>query len=404
MSRLDQLSLSAHERTELFNKANNAAAAAGIRSLIVVGAQNISYLTGGVVFPYLDQQMIHPVALHINFVTGRSSIVCTSDLLDIPQDCGWSREVVTYELIKDTPERSLARALSAVVQQDGNEAVPVGFDAAHMSGSLHRALVDSMPEQSLAPVDAFLRDLRLIKTEAEIRMLEIAARIGDRGYISALNHAEGAALDRLSFPLWEYGERFRVHVGEFEGSSVGNLAVMQGARARELQNRTDPREVFHDQSYLRIEYSMSNRGYWNSGSRTAYVGKPSAAARKSYSDNLALRTVALRSLKAGNRACDVFAAVREASVSMDIPFWEVAELGHGVGTSEREAPFIAPHDTTILRPNMVLTLGVYTYGEGHEPGANRDLYRITETGPELLSWYKDWNYLYSIHGTSARHG
>ena len=107
-----------------------------------------------------------------------------------------------------------------------------------MSGSLHRALVDSMPEQSLAPVDAFLRDLRLIKTEAEIRMLEIAARIGDRGYISALNHAEGAALDWLSFPLWEYGERFRVHVGEFEGSSVGNLAVMQGARAE--TSRTVP--------------------------------------------------------------------------------------------------------------------------------------------------------------------
>ena len=69
--------------------------------------------------------MIHPVALHINFVTGRSSIVCTPDLLDIPQDCGWSREVVPYELIEETPERSLARALSAVVQQDGNEAVPV---------------------------------------------------------------------------------------------------------------------------------------------------------------------------------------------------------------------------------------------------------------------------------------
>src|SRR6478735_6679922 len=167
MSRLDQLSLSNQERAELLNKANAAAAAAGIRSLIVVGAQNIAYLTGGVVFPYLDQQMVHPVALQINFVTGRSSIVCTSDLRDIPQDCGWSGEVVTYELIKDTPERSLAAALSAVMQQDGNEAVPVGFDASHMNGSLHRALMDSMPEQSLVPADAFLRDLRIIKTGAE---------------------------------------------------------------------------------------------------------------------------------------------------------------------------------------------------------------------------------------------
>ena len=53
---------------------------------------------------------------------------------------------------------------------------------------------------------------------------------------------------------------------------------------------------------------------------------------------------------------------------------------------------------------MVLTLGIYTYGEGQVLLCNRDLYRITETDAELLSWYKDWNYLYSIHGTSARHG
>ena len=404
MAKLDQLSLAPHERSELFEKAREAALAEGLRSLVVTGAPNITYLTGGVVFPYLDQQVVHPVALHVSFGTGRSTIFCTADLAEIAPDCGWSGEVVCYALTEETPERSLALALATAIRRDGNEATAVGFDASHMSGAIHRALSEQLPVNGLVPADPLLEGLRLIKTGAEIRLLQIAARIGDRGYISALNHAEGAALDRLSFPLWEYGERFRVHVGEFEGSSVGTLAVMQGARARDLQNRTGTREIFVDQSYLRLEYSMSNRGYWISGSRTAYVGKPGPAAKKAYADNLALRAVALRHLRAGNRACDVHAAVREASAAMAIPFWAEAELGHGVGTSEREAPYLAPHDSTVLMPDMVVTLGVYTYGNDGELICNRDVYRITSDGAELLSWYKDWSYLYSIHGTSARHG
>ncbi len=404
MGRLNRLSLSLEERAELSSKVDAAASAAKLRSLLVVGSANIAYLTGGVVFPYLDQRMTHPVALHINFASGRRTILCTADLVDIPGDCGWDGEVLLYELVEPTPEQALAHAIQSVISRDGNSGASIGFDAIHMSGGLHRALTDCMPDRRFHAIDGFMRDLRITKTSAEIRMLEIAARIGDRGYISALNHAEGAALDRLSFPLWEYAERFRVHVGEFEGSGVGNLAVMQGQRAQDLQHRIGTREVFEDQSYLRLEYSMSNRGYWNAGSRTAYVGKPGANARQCYADNLTLRTSAVDALTAGARACDVFHAVKAASVRLSIPFWEEAELGHGVGTSEREAPYLAPHDMTILRADMVVTLGVYTFGENRELICNRDLYRVRDGRAELLSWYKDWNYLYPIHGTSARHG
>jgi Xaa-Pro aminopeptidase len=404
MGRLDQLSLAPHERDEIFTKAQAAAASADIRSLVVVGSSNIAYLTGGVVFPYLDQQVVHPVAVHVNFETGRRMLFCTADVADVPGDCGWSGEVTTYALTDDTPERSLAHVLAAALQGDGNDASTIGFDALSMSGALHRALGDKLPAHAFVPADAFIQSLRLIKTGAEIRMLEIAARIGDRGYISALNHAEGAALDALSFPLWEYGERFRVHVGEFEGSGVGTLSVMQGDRANAVQSRTGTREVFIDQSYLRLEYSMSNRGYWISGSRTAYVGKPGPREKKAYADNLRLREVALEHLRPGQPARAVFEAVRQASRAMSVPFWEAAEIGHGVGTSEREAPYLCPTDETVLEADMVVVLGVYTYGENGELICNRDVYRITDTDPELMSWYKDWNYLYSIHGTSARHG
>ena len=93
-----------------------------------------------------------------------------------------------------------------------------------------------------------------------------------------------------------------------------------------------------------------------------------------------------------------------ASAEYDIPFWQDIDLGHGVGTSEREAPYLAPYDDTKLSPGMVIALGIYTYGPNEELICNKDVYLVTGGEPKLLNWYKNWDDLYVLYGTSARHG
>lgn len=402
MARLDQLTLTATERAELTLRQRGALIDAGYDAFIAVGSANIVYLSG-VVFPYLDQEMIHPVALFRDFVNDRHVILCTFDVAGVPVDCGWDGEVVIYELTAPTPQRSLAQALVRIMIE--TPVARIGFDDGHMKGGLHDALAAALPVGiDLVPGGKVLSEMRMIKTPAEVRVLEATARIGDRGVISALNHAEGAAMDRLSFPMWEFGERLRVHVGEFDGSGTGNLSMLQGKRATKLYSRTGVRETFNPSEFLRMEYSCHNHGYWISGTRTVYNDRPHQGAREAYADNLALRTMALSELTAGRRACDVYDAVARESARTGIRFWDAAEVGFGVGTAEREAPYLVPWDKTVLRAGMVVTVGVYTYGTEGELICNRDVYAVTEGQPELLSWYKHWSYLYSLHGTSARHG
>ena len=398
MSRMNEISFSKQEQKEQTQKITRQLQNNNFENVLVFGSSNITYLSGGIVFPYLDQKVPHPVAYYISVNKGLRILFCTFELADIPEQLDWDGNVVVYSLNEKTPELSLANAISSYLEG------VIAIDENYTSPKQLEALNQASQKAEFIVIDETLNSLKLIKSNAEMRLLEIACRMGDRGFISALNHTEGAALDALSYPLWEYAERFRVHAGEFGGSGVGNISVLKGADGHDLFAPCPPRAVFNDGEFVRLEYSMHNHGYWITGTRTVYVGKPDTAAEKAYQDNQVLKKSALQALIIGNAACDVYEAVQNNSKALDIPFWQDIDLGHGLGTIERESPYLTPYDKTILQEGMVVCLGVYTYGPSEELICDRDVYHLTADGPQLLTWHKTYDQLYAMFGTSARHG
>ena len=398
MSKMNDILLSSAEKQTLTEKIENKMKSNGYDALLVFGSSNITYLSGEIVFPYLDQKVVQPVALYICYKTGKRIIVCTNDLADIPKQLNWNGEVVIYNLNEQTPEASIAEVLKNYISSK------VAIDENYMTAAQIKALKKSISGLVTVSGDQVFDDLKLLKTDAEIRLLEIACRMGDRGFISALNHSEGAALDALSYPLWEYAERFRVHVGEYGGSCVGNMVVVQGKDCKELYARCEPRAVLNETGFVRLEYSLHNSGYWITGSRTVYLGQTNEQAERAWKNNQTLKNIALKNLRTGVKSSEVYNAVKRSSEELNIPFWEGIDLGHGVGTREREAPFLAPYDDTLITEGMVIVLGVYTYGNDKELICNKDVYVVTNDEPRLLNWYKNWDDLYILYGTSARHG
>lgn len=398
MSRLNDISFSAAERKDFEKQIMTKLKAEGYDNVLVFGNSNITYLSCGLVFPYLDQKVVHQVAYYTSIKTGQRVLFCTIELADIVDQLNWDGDVVVYPLSEKTPEISIAIAISKYLGEQ------VAIDENYTTKAQLKALQQASQNTQYVSVDDTLNALKRIKTEAEVRLLEIAGRMGDRGFVSALNHTEGAALDSLSYPLWEYAERFRVHAGEFGGSGVGNISVLKDETIRELYGHCPPRAIFSEGEFVRLEYSLHNHGYWVSGTRTVYVGNPDQEAITAYKENQTLKNAALDALIVGNSASGVFTAVQQKSLEMGIPFWKDIEIGHGVGTSEREGPFLAPYDKSKLQENMVICLGVYTYGPNKELICDRDVFQLTTSGPKLLTWYKTYDQLYAMFGTSARHG
>ena len=133
------------------------------------------------------------------------------------------------------------------------------------------------------------------------------------------------------------------------------------------------------------------------------MGKPTLAQVTAYRQNLALKAVARDLLVPGNRCDHVFAAVLSAAKRSGSTLWEEVGVGHGVGVSEREAPYLQPGDPTALESGMVITLDVNTLGPCGEIIHSKDTFELQPEGARLMSWYRNWDRLYHVMGFRSAH-
>jgi len=405
MNNLADLEFKQSEKTLLEEKIRAAVAQSGLDGIIALDPGNFTYLTRGVVMPFAGQDITLPSLVLCGAQETADCIVCPVELNDLAGPQGWTGGLVTYSINDGQPPAGLAGAAAqAVSEAKLDNGTKLGFDSEFIPAAVFQALQTALPQVEFCDAGPLLKELREVKTEGERRMIEIAARIAERALVSALNHCEGNVLDSLNYYLWEFGERIRVHVGEFGGSMAGHLSVMQGEKARYPYALLEPSERFKPGSFVRSEWTSHNYGYWASSGRTTFVGPANADSESRYKDNLQLKKVAVNQLKPGVTAAQVFSAVEDESVRTGIPFRRESGAGHGIGTSEMESPYLDGFDQTVLREGMVIVIAIYTYGDQGELICSRDIYEITSDGCRLMSWYKSYEDLYCMYGSTARHG
>ena len=78
-------------------------------------------------------------------------------------------------------------------------------------------------------------------------------------------------------------------------------------------------------------------------------------------------------------------------------------LGHGVGMSEHEKPFLTADNDEVLKPNMVIALDIKTIGSVNEMIHSIDIYQLTRDGNVKLSDFREWNSMYLINGMRSTH-
>jgi len=383
---------------EIEKKIQTAIGASGYDAVIAVGVANFTYVSG-VVLPfalnYPDRQ-----AAVVKTKEGQGCAVCPFDWSQAIRDQGWEGDIVAYDENKGLPPRAFVEALVEVLSQMGLDKGKIGLDKSRASAHSLQLLERRLPGVELASCDDMFRQLRIIKTREEVDLLETAAKESDKGIIAALMHLEGT-VDTPGYTLSEFSDRVRVHIFEYGGSGVGHLATMQGVDAQLFY--APQRGKVRGGELIRIDVTNHHRGYWSNAGRMAVTGKPTDEQSASYSDNLVLKAAAAEMLRPGVRCVEVFEGVRKTAAEKQIRFWEDVGVGHGVGVSHREAPYLDRYDETPLREGMVLALDIYTFGPRQELIHSKDTYEVVEDGCRLLSWYKNWDRLYEVTGFRSTH-
>ena len=360
-------------------------------AVIAVGADNVQYLIGATL-PFLSSYPDRYVIVLWPRI-GYPVCICPLEWESTIRGSSWIRKICPYIERAgdiDASVKALVRAVSQIIKKGSK----VGIDISRVSCTFFDRLEKSLCGVEIAGCDDWFRELRMIKTPKEAELLEDVSYRTDHGIVGAAHHVI-ITTTRTEMSL---AEEIRVHCLERELDMVGHHSLSQVASGRHSRKfwPLAPRfgvgwdKVLKERELVRLEMRSSLDGYWSDASRILFMGEPTPEQRKSYKGLVALKRTAVRNLKPRTRCNVVYKAVREEAARRGIELLPKLGIGHGIGVTAYEAPYLIDGDDTELKPGMILVLDPVIYGPDGEIIRSKDTVLIDETGCKILGWYINW--------------
>ena len=230
----------------------------------------------------------------------------------------------------------------------------------------------------IVPADALVRACRLIKSPAELALMQVANDIT----LEALRYMHGhLALGMGTSDITALMDRT---TGMLGGAPEFSLVLLNEASAYPHGSLTP--QTIHEGSTILMDCGCAVHGYQSDISRTWVFGQPSPRQRKVWNTVKRGQEVALETAKHGVPVGQIDDAVRRYYQSEGWgPGYHLPGLshrtGHGIGLDGHEPPYLVHGDTTPLQPGMCFSdePGIYIPGEF---GIRlEDCWHMTDTGP-----------------------
>ena len=229
---------------------------------------------------------------------------------------------------------------------------------------------------SATPVTA---GCRMVKSEAEVALLRLAAHVT----LSAYEAAYHSIKDGMTKPEFEeLVARAHSRLG-----FSGNGDALVGEFAAFPHGSITP-QVIREGSLLLVDGGCLVEGYNSDITRTFVFGKPSAKMNQVFDVVHNAQSAALKAARPGVECQSVDAAARkvisDAGYGPDYKYF-THRLGHGMGLDDHEWPYLVRGNTRKIEPNMTFSdePGIYIRGEF---GIRlEDDMHITENGAELFT-------------------
>lgn len=322
--------------------------AAGLSALLLTTETDLRYFTG-----FLTRFWESPTRPWFLIVpaTGKPIAVIPSIGAALMAQT-WIDDIRTWSApdLQDDGVSLLRDALVEVTPTEGRIGVPDGHET-HLRMPLAdlERLRGQLGARALAGDSGILRQLRMVKSGAEIAKIETACRIAGRAFARVPEIAgEGVPLD-------EVFRRFQMLCLEEGADWVPYLAggAEQGGYADVISPASGVPLALGD--VLMLDTGLVWDGYFCDFDRNWSIGPPRLDVANAHARLIEASDAAFEIARPGTTAADLFHAM-DAVLTADAEGTDAGRLGHGLGMSLTEWPSLIPTDNTVLEPGMVLTL------------------------------------------------
>jgi len=138
-----------------------------------------------------------------------------------------------------------------------------------------------------------------------------------------------------------------------------------------------------------IIMSYRLNGYAIELERTFFTSPPTEKMKKNFSHMLKSREIAFSMLRPGAKMSDIDSAVRKYQSDNGVIENVIHRVGHGMGVSNHEGPFVAEGSNTILEEGMTITIEPGIYFEDLGAFRHSDTVVINKDGYENLTDFPD---------------
>ncbi|MEM1039085.1 MAG: Xaa-Pro peptidase family protein [Pseudomonadota bacterium] len=358
-----------------FTKAQDLMRAAGVDALLLTTPSEFTYFAG-----FLTRFWESPARpWYLILPASGEPVAVIPAIGEVLMERGFVRNIRTWsspDLFDDG-----VSLLAATLRELGTERVGIPSGAeTHLRVPLHdfAALKALLPSVAFDDDRGIVRQLRMVKSAAEIEAIRTACRIGERAF------ARVHEIAREGTPLEEVFRRFQMLCLEEGADWVPYLAGAAGPDgvADVISPATDTPLAKGD--VLMLDTGLVKAGYFCDFDRNYSVGTPSDLVADAHAKSVDAARAGFQASRPGVRVCDVFHAM-DAVCTGGSGTVSAGRMGHGLGLQLTEWPSLMAQDETVLEAGMVLTLEPVVDTQNGFMIVHEENIVVTETGAEWLT-------------------
>lgn len=352
-------------------RAQLAAADAGLDALLITPGPDLRYLTG-----YHARELERLTCLVVP-VTGPATLIMP--VLEVPvaqaspaaeqglSIVAWPESSDPYELVATT-----------LVERLGRSPRRVGL-ANQMWAHQVMALREALPGVGQALAGTVLDELRVRKSPAEVQALRRAA-----GAIDQVHARMGEWL-RPGRTEREVGQDLATAIVAQGHATTSFVIVASGPNAASPHHEVSDREIAAGDPVVIDIGGVMPDGYGSDSTRTYALGHAPDDFLAYYEVLRLAQETAVNAVRPGVLAETIDAVCRERISAADYGDFFIHRTGHGIGLQTHEDPYLVAGNKRALEPGMVFSVEPGIYLPGQHGARIEDIVVCTDDGVERLN-------------------
>jgi Xaa-Pro aminopeptidase len=256
----------------------------------------------------------------------------------------------------------------------------IGIESEHLTVAGRSRFVKLLPSGvRLREAPSLVEQARLVKDEQEIQCIRSAVLLGASLFDRALEIIRPGVLETEVAAKMEYTAR------SAGAQAMSFDTIIASGKRSALPHWRASRTAIPAHGFVVCDFGVILSGYCSDMTRTVFVGRASAEARRVYQAVKQAQQAGVDAVRPGVSVGEVDKAARKSLQNSGLAKHFTHSTGHGVGLEIHEPPRLAAGQMETLRPGMVITIEPGVYIPGKWGVRIEDMVLVTEQGCEVLT-------------------